>query len=105
MSTCQYKYKITIPSTELHEEEIKLFRTSDETIQYLGLSSYTKLYNLLTTSKSLNKTKFKHSNKKHLENIKIERLDLKGTYPVIRKGKKEIINENDFLNDLHEKTN
>ena len=62
------KFKITVPFKNGYKEFY--FDNSLDACIFLNLKSYSVLYNLIK-----NNTKYKHSSNKHLEEVKVERIN------------------------------
>lgn len=103
----QDKFKVVIKGDENTPDIERLFKTSQEVITFLELKSYNCLYNLMEGKTHINKNTFQHSSTKHLEGVKVERLSLKGSYPVGKTGKEVqeriVLEKSEFLNRIRNK--
>ena len=94
------KYKILIPKTETQSEKEMIFNTATDAVEFLGLKSYSVLYNL-----SRGKTQCKHLSNQHLKGIKIERInaDITSKNKKLKLSDKVEIEKNKtkFLESLH----
>ncbi len=98
------KFKVSI-KIEGEPDIEKYFTSVSDVLTFLELKSYNCLYNLMNKGSDThrNKMKFNHSSTKHLENVFVEKIDLKSTYAKSDVSKKVIVDKSEYLNRLKSK--